>query len=129
MSFVHGKETFFELDATDISAYCDSSSLNRVKDLFETTTFGADDKTYIDGLREYDVPIGGKWDPTLDAALDGTDDGATVQFKFAPGGSGTIGYSGNAFLANYNIDSPVGGGTTWSASFKPSAAVTRTTQS
>lgn len=129
MAFVHGKTTFFELDATDISSYTDSASLNRVKDLFEVTTFGNDDKAYIDGLREQDISIGGKWDPTLDAAVIGTDDGSSVQFKFAPGGSGTIGYSGNAFLSNYNVDSPVGGGATWTASFKPSGAVTRTTQS
>ena len=127
MAFQHGKNAYLSIDATDISSYTDQQSLNRVKDLFETTTFGNNDKTYIDGLREYDLSIGGKWDPALDLALDGTDDGATVVFVFGPEGntSGDVRYSGDAFIANYNIDTPVGGGVTWTASFKPTGAVTR----
>lgn len=129
MAFVHGKGAWLVIDGTDVSSYTDQTSLNRVKDLFETTTFGNDDKTQIDGLREYDLPIGGKWDPALDAVIDGADDGSSIAFQFAPGGSATMGYNGNAFISNYNIDSPVGGGVTWTATFKPSGSVTRATQS
>lgn len=129
MAFQHGKNAYLSIDGTDITAYSDSQSLNRVKDLFETTTFGNDDKTFIDGLREYDLSIGGKWDPTLDAAIDGADDGATVAFVFGPEGndSGDVQYSGNAFVSNYNVNTPVGGGVTWTATFKPTGSVTRGT--
>lgn len=124
MAFVHGKDSTISIDATDISAYSDSTSLNKIKDLFETTTFGSDDKTFIDGLREHDVSLGGKWDATCDAVMDGADDGASVAFSYSPDG-GTTTYSGNCFISNYTIDSPVGGGVTWSATFKPTGAVSR----
>lgn len=126
---VHGKESWLVIDGTDISSHTDQMSLNRVKDLFDATTFGNDDKVFIDGLREHTLPIGGKWSATLDAVMAGADDGATVAFQYAPGGSATMGYNGNAFIENYNIDSPVAGGVTWSASFKPSGSVSRGTQS
>lgn len=124
MAFVHGKDSTLSIDGTAVTAYTDQTSLNKVKDLFETTVFGNDDKTFIDGLREHDLSIGGKWDAALDAVMATADDGAVVAFSFVPGGS-SVTYSGNCFIANYNIDSPVGGGVTWSASFKPSGAVTR----
>lgn len=129
MAFAHGKESWLVIDGTDVSPYTDQTSLNKVKDLFETTTFGKDDKTYIDGLREHGLSIGGKWDPTLDAAMAACDDGSGVAFKFAPAGSATIGYDGTALIENFNIDSPVGGGVTWTATFKPSGSVARGTQS
>lgn len=124
MAFQHGKDTTLSIDGSAVTAYTDSTSLNKLKDLFETTVFGNDDKTYIDGLREHDLSIGGKWDPVGDAIFAGADDGASVAFSYVPGGS-TVTYSGNCFISNYNIDSPVGGGVTWSASFKPTGAVTR----
>ena len=124
MAFVHGKDATMSVDAQDVSSYTDSTSLNKVKDLFETTTFGNDDKTFIDGLREHDISIGGKWDAALDLIMANADDGATVAFSFSPD-AGTTTYSGNCLISNYNIDAPVGGGVTWSASYKPSGVVTR----
>lgn len=128
MAFSHGKDAALEVDSTNITSFVNQQSLNKMKNLFETTTFGVDDKTFIDGLREHALSIGGPWDPTLDAAMDAADDGAVVPFKFAPAGSGAIGYNGSAFLENYRVDVPVGSGVTWSASFKPSGSVTRATQ-
>jgi len=127
LSFQHGKNAFLSIDGTDISAYTNSQSLNRMKDNFETTTFGNNDKTFIAGLREYDLSIGGPWDPALDLVMSTADDNASGVFIFGPEGntSGDVRYSGNAFIANYNVDSPVGGGVTWTATFKPSGAVTR----
>jgi hypothetical protein len=124
MAFVHGKGATLSIDGTAVTAYTDQTSLNKVKDLFETTVFGNDDKTYIDGLREHDLSIGGKWDATADGVFAGADDGASVAFSFSPDG-GTTTYSGNCFISNYNIDAPVGGGVTWTASFKPTGAVGR----
>jgi hypothetical protein len=124
MAFVHGKGATLSIDATAITAYTNATSLNKVKDLFETTVFGNDDKTFIDGLREHDLSIGGPWDAALDAVMAGADDGASVAFSFSPD-AGTTTYSGNCFIANYNIDSPVGGGVTWTASYKPTGAVSR----
>ena len=124
MAFVHGKDATMSVDAQAITAFTDSTSLNKVKDLFETTVFGNDNKTFIDGLREHDISIGGKWDAALDLIMANADDGASVLFDFSPDG-GTTSFTGSSFISNYNIDSPVGGGVTWTASFKPTGVVTR----
>jgi hypothetical protein len=126
MAFTHGKGATMSVDATDISAYTDSVSLGLINDLFETTTFGAatDDKTFIAGLNDASVSIGGKWDATVDAVMWGARDGASVAFSYSPDG-GTTTYSGNCFLSNYNQDSPVGSGNTWTATFQSTGLVTR----
>lgn len=129
MAFSHGKDTHFTLDATDISAYTDTSSLERAVENAEVTTYGDDDREYIAGLRGHNIPLGGPWDPTLDAAVIGADDGAVVPFIFGPAGSttGLVKYSGNCLFQNYTVSSPVSGRVAWSASVVITGAVTRAT--
>ena len=129
MAFQPGHLAYFSLDATDISQYTDSESLNRVRDTLEVTSFGDTDKEYISGLRGHTVQISGSWDPTLDGVVDASDDGATVAFVFGPEGndSGDVQYSGNALFTNYQLSASVSGKATWSATFTPSGAVTRGT--
>ena len=129
MAFQPGKNAHLSIDATDVSAYTDNESLNRVIDQLETTTFGADDKAFIPGLRSFDLSSSGPWDPTFDAVIDGADDGASVAFVFGPEGNttGDITYTGNANLASYGISNAVSGRTEYSCSFQPTGAVTRGT--
>ena len=124
-----GHNAYLSLDATDISTYTDTESLDRIRNVLEVSAFGDDDRAYIAGLRGHGLAMSGPWDPTGDAVLDGADDGAVVAFVFGPEGndSGDVQYSGNAFFANYNISSPVDGPVTWSATFTPTGAVTRAT--
>lgn len=129
MAFAHGKDSWLVVDGTDVSPYTDQTSLNRVKDLFDVTTFGNDDKDMIDGLRGFTLSLGGKWDPTLDGVMSTADDGSPIVFQFAPAGSATMGYNGSALIDNYSIDSPVAGGVTWSSSFTITGSVARGTQS
>ena len=127
MVFVHGKDSTMSIDATDISARVDSTSLNKVKDLAETTTFAStgDNKEFIDGLRSHEISIGGPWDATVDAVMDTADDGAAVAFSYSPD-AGTTTFAGNCLISNYSINSPVGGRVEWSAGFSTTGAVTRT---
>jgi len=129
MAFVPGKSSHVAIDGTTISQYCDDSTLQKVKDLAEVTTFGNNDKAYVDGLREWTLPLKGRWDAALDAVMNTADDGAVVVFVFGPEGntSGKVRYTGNAFIQNYSMEGGVGGARTWSAEFKPSGAVTRDT--
>lgn len=129
MAFQPGHESYFSLDASDISAYLDSQSLGRARDMLETTTFGNTDKTSIVGLRSHTVDFSGPWDPAVDAILDGADDGASVAFVFGPEGNtaGDVTYSGNALFSSYSVSSGVAGRVEWSASFQPTGAVTRGT--
>jgi hypothetical protein len=126
VAFTHGKDATMSVDATDISAFTDSTSLGLINDLFETTTFGAtgDNKTFIAGLNDASISVGGKWDATVDAVLWGARDGASVLFSYSPD-AGTTTYSGSCFFQNYNQDSPVGGGNTWTANFQPTGVITR----
>jgi len=129
MAFQAGKNAYLSIDGTDVSAYTDNESLNRVIDQLETTTFGDDDKTFITGLRSFDLSSSGPWDPTFDGVIDGADDGASVAWVFGPEGndSGDQQYSGNANLASYGITNAVSGRTEYSLSFQPTGAVTRGT--
>jgi len=113
------------IDATDISARVDTTSLNKVKDLAETTNFASatDNKEFIDGLRGHEISIGGPWDSTVDGVMATADDGSSVLFDYSP--DGTINYTGSCFISNYNISSPVGGRVDWSASFAVTGAVSR----
>ncbi len=127
MAFVHGKEATMSIDATDISAQVDTTSLNRVKDLAEVTTFAStgDNKEHIDGLRGHEISIGGPWNATVDAVIYGTDDGSSVAFSYSPDG-GTTTYAGNCFLSNYSFTSNASNRNEWSAGFSTTGAVTRT---
>ncbi len=125
MAFVHGKTSTMSIDATDVSARVDTTSLNKVKDLAETTVFAStgDNKEFIDGLRGHEISIGGPWDTTVDAVMATADDGSSVLFDYSP--DGTINYTGSCFISNYSISSPVGGRVDWSASFSVTGAVAR----
>lgn len=129
MAFQPGHNAYLSVDGTNISSYADSQSLNRVREALETTAFGDADRAYISGLRGYSLPMSGPWDPVLDAAIDGADDGATVAFVFGPEGNttGDVQYSGSALFTNYTITVGVSGKTEWSAVFTPTGAVTRAT--
>lgn len=124
-----GKVAYLSIDGTDVSNNTDQKSLNRVIDQLETSTFGNDDKTFIPGLRSFDLSSSGPWDDVIDAVIDGADDGNTVAFVFGPEGndSGDVQYSGNCYLAGYNIDTSVAGRADCSASFQPTGTVTRGT--
>ncbi len=87
MAFQAGHNAYMEIDGTNITAYTDSQSLDRVRNLLETSPFGVTDRTYIAGLRSHTIALSGPWDPTLDAAMVGADDGATGAFKFQPEGN------------------------------------------
>ena len=126
MAFVHGKTSTISIDGTAIAARVDTTSLNKVIDQAETTNFAStgDNKEHIAGMRSHEVAIGGPWDSTVDAVMATADDGAVVAFAYSPDG-GTTTYSGNCFISNYNISSPVGGRIDWSASFSVTGVVTR----
>lgn len=129
MAFQAGKNAYLSIDGTDVSAYTDNESLNRVIDQLETSTFGSGNKTFINGLRSFDLSSSGPWDPTFDAVIAAADDGASVAFVFGPEGNttGDIQYSGNANLSAYGITNGVSGRTEYSCSFQPTGAVTRGT--
>ncbi len=72
MAFTHGKDSVFKLDnsggsLTDISTYVNNVDFPETADVSETTTLGADNKTYIAGLKDATISLAGLWDATADA--------------------------------------------------------------
>lgn len=137
MAFRHGKNAIFKIDNTsaalqDISAYCDDLSLPRSIDTGETTTFGVSggSKTYVVGLNDATIKVGGKWDSALDAIIAPTVGFDTpLNFNYGPEGSttGRVKLTGTCILTSYEVSAPVGDVVTFSAEYQITGPVTRTT--
>ena len=132
MAFAHGRITVFKLDDTsgtldDISDFCDTTDLNRTIETGDTTTYGDDNKTYIVGLADATIGIGGKWDESVDGTIAGGSEPASRSFEFGPAGSATgkIKYEGNCIVTNYSISNPVGDVVTWSADMQVTGVIVR----
>jgi len=137
MTVPHGRETVFKLDnsggtLTDLSSYIDSCTLTEDVDTPGTTTFGTSSKTYIVGLQDNKFSIGGPWDPTLDAHMNGViGQTASLSFEYGPEGSdsGDRKYTGECYVTSYKPDSSIGDATKWTADLQVTGDVTRGTYS
>ena len=135
MAFTHGKDSVFKLDnasgsLTDISSFVNNVDFPESADVSETTTLGADNKTYIAGLKDATISLSGLWDATADAIFGAVvGQSATLSYEYSPEGtaSGKIKYTGEAILTSYSISSPVGDAVGYSADLQVSGAVTRGT--
>ena len=135
MAFTHGKDSVFKLDnsggsLTDISTYVNNVDFPETADVSETTTLGADNKTYIAGLKDATISLSGLWDATADAIFGAVvGQSATLSYEYSPEGtaSGKVKYTGEAILTSYAISSPVGDAVGYSADLQVSGAITRGT--
>jgi len=135
MAFTHGKDSVFKLDnsggsLTDISTYVNNVDFPETADVSETTTLGADNKTYIAGLKDATISLSGLWDATADAIFGAVvGQSATLSYEYSPEGtaSGKVKYTGEAILTSYAISSPVGDAVGYSADLQVSGSVTRGT--
>ena len=135
MAFTHGKDSVFKLDnasgaLTDISTYVNNVDFPETADVSETTTLGADNKTYIAGLKDATISLSGLWDSTADAIFGAVvGQSATLSFEYSPEGTtgGNVKYTGEAILTSYAISSPVGDAVGYSADLQVSGAITRGT--
>ena len=133
MAFTHGKDSVFKLDnasgsLTDISTYVNNVDFPETADVSETTTLGADNKTYIAGLKDATISLSGLWDATADAIFGAVvGQSATLSYEYSPEGtaSGKVKYTGEAILTSYAISSPVGDAVGYSADLQVSGSVTR----
>ena len=135
MAFVHGSDSSFKLDnasgsLTDISTYVNNVDSPETADVAETSTLGASNKTYIVGLKDATISLGGLFDATVDAILGAVvGQSATLSFEYSPEGtaSGKVKYTGECILTSYTLSSPVGDVVGFSADLQVSGAVTRGT--
>lgn len=136
MPFVHGKGLAFRIDNAagtiqTISQFVDSVDLDNSIDMAETTTAGAEAKTFVSGQSDATLSVSGKWDSTATTGPDAILRGligleASSTFEFGPEGSttGRTRYTGECFMTGYAVSAPVGGVVTFTADFQVTGAVT-----
>lgn len=137
MAFVHGKGAVFKIDNAagtlqTLTAYVDSIDFNNSVDVAESTTMGAEAKTYLSGQSDATMSISGKYDSTASTGPDVVLQGiigneATSTFEVGPEGStaGKTRYTGECFLTSYVVSAPVGDVVSFSADFQITGAITR----
>lgn len=139
MAFVHGKGVVFKLDNAagslqTLTTYVDSVTFDNSVDMAETTTMGAEAKTYVSGQSDGTFSVGGKWDGTATTgphailqSLVGLE--TTSSFEVGPEGStsGKVKLSGECFLTGYSASMPVGDVVSFTADFQITGAVTNGT--
>lgn len=137
MAFVHGKSTYFALDnsggsLTDISAYLNDVSFSRPIETAETTAFGANDKTYIVGLRDATISLSGMFDSTLDNHIQAVlGQASTLSWEFAtntssPSATNPV-YSGECIITSYDVSPSVGDVISVSIELQVTGSVARAT--
>ena len=135
---VHGKDSYFALEDSaaavlrNIGVHCDSITLDLDIDMAETTTIGAESKTWLPGLDGAEISLGGKWDSV---AVTGPDvvlgpnfsTKVRVAFEYGPEGNAAaaVKYSGECYVSKYQISTPLEGVVKFSATIKVDGAVAR----
>jgi len=130
MAFIHGKGTITLCNEFDLSSYFNEASVSRSIETAETTTFGKSAKTYITGLQDGTLSLGGMFDGAANAIdqeltdVLGVDTGMVI--TVAPSGSLVIGQpvlSMLGKLTSYEVSAPVGDIVSASSEFQSNEGV------
>ena len=124
MAFVHGKDSYFKVASTDLSAYLNSISVSRSADTAETTTFSSGTKTYIAGLKDATITLAGMFDATVYSTIAGWL-GTSQTWEYGPAGSGSgkVKASGSGIITAVEMASAVGEAVTANITIQVSGAV------
>lgn len=138
MAKTHGKDSYLAIEDSaaavlrNIGVHCDSITLDRDLDMADTTTIGAESKTWLPGLDGAEMTLGGKWDSVAvtgpDVVLEGDfTTKARVGFEYGPEGNATgkVKYSGECYVSKYQVSTPLEGVVKFSATCKIDGAVAR----
>jgi hypothetical protein len=133
MGYQHGRATIVTVATKDLSAWMDTSQLDREADVHQTTSYGDDDHTNQGGIRKATFTCGGTYDNTIATSPRGAlvaEVGATLAIVRKPEGTGT-GKPNEAFsavLSKYTETNPVADMVKWQADFTVTGPITTTTQ-
>jgi len=127
MAKVHGKGTVIILNGSDLSIYCNTSSITRSADSHDVTGYGSDDHVYQGGLKDGTASIGGIYDNTASLGPKAVVEplvGSTVTLIRRPDGTGAgkPQTSVSVLVLNYVETSPVADMVTWTAELQKSGA-------
>lgn len=139
MATIHGKDTAFSLEDSSgttlriLDTYLNSVSFSRQTDNHDSTVFGAEGHTFINGLTNGTITLDGFWDKTASTgsatvldSLQGLD-GLTVGWEYGPEGrtAALVKYSGECVLSSLDFTSPVADLVTFTATLQISGDVTK----
>lgn len=139
MAFVHGKGGVFKIDNAagtlqTLTAYLESWGIDQSVETAETTTMGAEAKTYLSGRSDGTVTVSGLYDSTASTGPDVTLAGlvgleTTSTFELGPEGgtTGKIKYTGECFLTGYSITVDASDVSKFTADFQVTGAITKST--
>jgi hypothetical protein len=137
MGQAHGKDSYFAVEDSaastlrNISPYIKTIDFNQSADANDTTTKGAEGRTWRPGLTDGEIRITGLWDDTASVgsrtvlrSLVGIE--TTVGYEYGPEGntSGMEKESGECVLTQYDESSPIDDMMAFTATFKISGGST-----
>lgn len=137
----HGKDSNFQLEDSagttlrDISAYVTNVTFSRSNDNHDTSTYGDEGHTFINGLTNGTITVDGLYDVTATTgsmtvidSLVGLDS-VTAGFSWSPYGTGgsTPKYTGECILTSVDVSDPVADLITFSCSLQITGDVTKGT--
>ena len=132
MAFVHAKDTFISLNASDLSIYTNTSQLDQESDEHDLTCYGADDYVVDGGLLKGAFSMGGRYNSaaTGPKAVIEPLIGTVVTLIRRPEGtgSGKPQQSVSVLVKKYTETSPVADFINWNLDMTKSGAITRSTQ-
>lgn len=134
MTFIHGALTVVTLNASDLSAYTNSTDFDDTTDVHDVTCYGASRKAKKAGLGDGKVKIKGTYDDgnggprAVIKALKAA--GTAVTFIFRPEGtgSGKAQSSVSVIVSSYKESSPVAEMVSWEAELEMTGALNETDQ-
>jgi hypothetical protein len=132
MAFKHGKDTVIKLNAVDLSAFTDTSELNRSADTHDVTVYGNQSHAYAGGLLDAKATMSGTYDSVAGGPR-GTIEpliGTTVTLIRQPEGTGTgkAQDSVSVVVSGYVETNPVADMVKWSAEFQCTGEVNSAAQ-
>lgn len=134
MAFRHGKDTVVTINASDISAFTNTTAFGDETDVHDVTCYGAGRKNYIPGLGDGTVTIGGSYDDGVTgprAVLKALKNAGTVsQFIFRPEGTGAGKRQSkvNVIVKTFNESAPVADAIAWTSELQETGALDETPQ-
>lgn len=132
---IAGTNCDFHLDnagaaLTEISSYLRSAKITKGSKTQNVETFGNGGwEEVVATLKNSTITVEGFYDPTPDAIFDSALGSATTKsFRLDPTGpgAGKVSYTGECICTAYDINPPVDGVVTFSATLQVTGAVTRT---
>lgn len=125
MPFVHGKDSYFKIASTDLSAYLNNVTVSRSADTADTTAFGSGTRTFIAGLKDATITVSGMFDSAVYSTIAGWL-GTSQTWEYGPAGStaGRVKVSGSGIITGVELGSAVGEVVTANITVQVSGAVT-----